>query len=73
MIEDVIWGCGGEWGIKVGVIFIRYYQFVYIIDMVSEKYMRLDFVYRKLQKLRDLVREQKVLFKISDEIDEVWI
>lgn len=39
--------------------------------MVSEKYMRLDFVYRKLQKLRDLVREQKVLFKISDEIDEV--
>lgn len=39
--------------------------------MVSEKYMRLDLVYRKLQKLRDLVREQKVLFKISDEIDEV--
>lgn len=36
--------------------------------MASEKYMRLDPAYRKLQKLRDLV---KVPSKISDEIDEV--
>lgn len=33
--------------------------------------MRLDPAYRKLQKLRDLVREQKVPSKIRDEIDEV--
>lgn len=33
--------------------------------------MRLDPAYRKLQKLRDLVREQKVPSKISEEIDEV--
>lgn len=39
--------------------------------MASEKYMRLDPAYRKLQKLRDLVREQKVPSKISEEIDEV--
>lgn len=36
--------------------------------MASEKYMRLDPAYRKLQKLRDLV---KVPSKIRDEIDEV--
>lgn len=39
--------------------------------MASEKYMRLDPAYRKLQKLRDLVREQKVPSKIRYEIDEV--
>lgn len=39
--------------------------------MVSEKFMILDFVYRKLQKFKELVREENVLFKISVEIDEV--
>lgn len=39
--------------------------------MVSEKFMILDFVYRKLQKFKELVREENVLFKISVEIGEV--
>lgn len=39
--------------------------------MASEKYMRLDPAYRKLQKLKDLVRKENVSSKIGDEIDEV--
>lgn len=39
--------------------------------MASEKYMRLDPAYRKLQKLKDLVIKEKASSKISDETEEV--
>lgn len=39
--------------------------------MASEKYMRMDPAYRKLQKLKNLVREEKVSSKISEGIDDV--
>nr|XP_034327014.1 O-methyltransferase MdmC-like [Crassostrea gigas] len=39
--------------------------------MASEKFMILDPAYRKLQKLKELVREENASSKISAEIDEV--
>uniref|UniRef100_A0A8W8I2D9 Caffeoyl-CoA O-methyltransferase n=1 Tax=Magallana gigas TaxID=29159 RepID=A0A8W8I2D9_MAGGI len=39
--------------------------------MSSEKFMTLDPAYRKLQKLKELVREENASSKVSAEIDEV--
>lgn len=39
--------------------------------MASEKFMILDPAYRKLQKLKELVREENASSKVSAEIDEV--
>lgn len=39
--------------------------------MASEKFMILDPAYRKLQKLKELVREENATSKISAGIDEV--
>lgn len=39
--------------------------------MASEKFMILDPAYRKLQKLKELVREENASSKISAEIGEV--
>lgn len=39
-------------------------------DMASEKFMILDPAYRKLQKLKELVREENASSKISAGIDE---
>lgn len=39
--------------------------------MASEKFMILDPAYRKLQKLKELVREENATSKISTGIDEV--
>lgn len=39
--------------------------------MASEKFMILDPAYRKLQKLKELVRKENASSKVSAEIDEV--